>query len=296
MKPGTSSKIKAAAGDKILLPYNTACTHKARHKHGTYTCYARDRCRCELCKEAERAYHRSLSRRHAYGQHPRVDAEPIRQHVKQLREQGMSVSQMAAQSGLHRNTINALLFQHQGKQPTLRMSREKADKLLALTPERHSHLLMNAVGARRRLQALQCLGYTWNKLAKLAGSDFLTIRNVGEGSQTELYLATHKTICELFDTYWMVPSTDRLAEYIRQRSLQRGYHSALEWDMETIDDPRSRPRGRKYKRSATGRTVATAEDVYWLADAGESENSIAKITGLTFDVVHQTLYNRTTNR
>lgn len=155
--------------------------------HGTNASYARG-CRCDECKDAQRAYHRAwmASRREAAGaiaeEHhgtaygyqlgcrsrkqcpgtpscpdaslaeerrrrrqagipaapPRVDAEPVRAHVRDLMADGMTLDAIAAGADVGRSHLGTLLYGRSGDRKgefAAQIDAEKAQRLLALKGE-----------------------------------------------------------------------------------------------------------------------------------------------------------------
>lgn len=58
---------KIVQAEKAISDYWAAHTPRVKAKHGTYSMYSNQKCRCEPCVEAGRAYHREWSRRRKVG-------------------------------------------------------------------------------------------------------------------------------------------------------------------------------------------------------------------------------------
>lgn len=123
--------------DSPTIP-NQACEHpRVTHYHGTRACYTLDGCRCRDCQAARKRYDRRRSK--WIGEFPtlppaRVDAEPIRAHLHDLMEQGMGAKRIAHVSGVPHGAVSKLLYGDyvRGSQPSKKISRRNAEKLLAL--------------------------------------------------------------------------------------------------------------------------------------------------------------------
>jgi hypothetical protein len=108
-------------------------------EHGTYAKYVAERCRCELCRAANRSYERARTRRKAYGREPWVDAAPARRHVKKLmasgpgQTDGVGLKQIVKVSGVSHGCLWKLVYGKNGK-PSKRIHRDTEQKLLAVTP------------------------------------------------------------------------------------------------------------------------------------------------------------------
>ncbi len=100
-------------GDQVLIdaPAERPCTHqRVHHHHGTLGRYVSDRCRCRPCRDAHTAYHRDRTTQLAHGSWQKyADAEPVRQHLRQLMSAGLWQTTIAARSGVGLATIARLL-------------------------------------------------------------------------------------------------------------------------------------------------------------------------------------------
>lgn len=137
-----------------------------RHRlHGTRAAYTHDGCKCPSCQRANRTAQQARRRAIAYGQwHPYADAEPVRAHVAQLVDSGISLATIAARAGVSRGTLHALLStQAAATQPRLRTS--TAQRIRQVTTGSQHPALVDSIGAKRRLQALIANGWSMTRLA-----------------------------------------------------------------------------------------------------------------------------------
>lgn len=148
------------------------CHHpRARHRHGTRAAYVADRCRCDDCREANRADAAARRRAIAYGRwQPYVDAAPVRQHIERLRAAGMGINRVVALSGVGSGTVRQLVYGDRAGRPTLRVRAATARAVLAIPLDRPaSGALVPAAGARRLVTDLEEAGYTRQDLAAHLG-------------------------------------------------------------------------------------------------------------------------------
>lgn len=208
------------------------------HSYARYTAG----CRCRVCRRANVAYESNRRRQVAYGRwQPFVDAEPVRQHVQRLRAAGMGQKRVAELAGISSNTIAKLLY---GATPTRRVRPATAERLLSVTLGLdlfRAAALVDATGARRRLQALVALGWPMTELARRMGmapstfSQFMRSRTVRA--------VNARRVGELYESMWdQAPPRDtpqRRGAASRARTLARveGWLPPLAWDDDTIDDP-----------------------------------------------------------
>ncbi len=158
------------------------------HRHAEVaTCYVIHRCRCEPCRHANSARERRRAKLKAYGrwESPYVDAQPAREHVLRLRASGVGYKSIANLAGVSVTSVRALIYGREdyidgGHGPRhgehlKRISRDKAERLLALNPTmeqlpRSAH--RPARGTVRRVQALIAMGWTIRAIAEAADVDY----------------------------------------------------------------------------------------------------------------------------
>jgi transcriptional regulator with XRE-family HTH domain len=263
---------KEAAVDRTPKP----CLHKrVTHDHGTHACYVLDRCRCRPCADANTAYERTRSRRHAYGRFGNdwVDAQPARDHVRQLMAAGMGLKRIVEVSGYSQGAMTRLIYgsRERGMVPTKRISAQNAAAILAV----RATLDTLADGARvdntgtvRRLQALMVNGWSQSKLARRIGFEVRNFNYLLHG-QRAVTVGTAKKVRDLYEELWdqQPPrdSTGHRGAYTRatRYAATRGWLPPLAWDDDTIDDPTATPFD---EAPAVGVKRLHIEDVEFLLD------------------------------
>lgn len=135
-------------------------------RHGLYTTYVNDRCRCDACKLANTINARKRRKAIAYGRgEVFVPIGPARDHLKALMAKGWSVGKLTEASGVGRHNITSALYGHYEK-----ISATTLAMILALedSGDRNFKSVDNR-GVRRRCEALQALGFSLNFQAKYLG-------------------------------------------------------------------------------------------------------------------------------
>lgn len=232
------------------------CQHKrARHQHGTRAAYVADRCPCEPCRQANRAYENGRSRQITYGRwSPYVDAAPAREHIRACMAAGIGTRRICEISGVSRSAVIALLYgkQRAGKTPTpsARIRPEVSAKLLAVrvsVDNLAGRALIDATGTRRRLQALVAIGWSRAELGRRIGvtpQNFTTLMTTGR-----VTVRTAAAVSALYDEISMQPRTaddhgGRISiSRARRSAAAAGWVPPLAWDDEDIDDPAAKPAG-----------------------------------------------------
>lgn len=183
------------------------------HKHAqTGTCYAIHKCRCDDCRAAMTQRARIRERAKLYGRydHGLTDAEPARAHLRMLMDAGMGWKRISEVSGVGYTAISSLIYGRKGshKDPrkgetVKRITRSKAEKILAVTPSIELFrpgALVSSRGAIRRIQALGTLGWSPSRLATMLGK---TKTNLHTSLRCEQITAgLHTAIADLYEGLW----------------------------------------------------------------------------------------------
>lgn len=105
-----------------------------RASHGRFV----QGCRCDACREANRAYEEDRRRRRLYGEPARfVDAEPVRRRIRLLLDRGYTVKEIERVSGVGHSTIHGIMVRHwRTGRPVERCRRETKDAICAIRCER----------------------------------------------------------------------------------------------------------------------------------------------------------------
>lgn len=225
---------------------------KARHEHGTRLGYVVDKCRCEDCREAATAYERNRRRQTAYGRydHGRVDAEPVREHLRYLMDNGVSYKQASKLSGVSLSAVGAILYGRPERNhgPYPRVSRSTADKILAVRPSLDGMAdgrYIDSTGTKRRVQALVAIGWSRARIGERIG---ISPTNMSAFLQADQCTVTKaKVVRALYNELWNKPQqgTDQRsrisANRARNYARSQGWVPPLAWDDGTIDDPAAKP-------------------------------------------------------
>ncbi len=228
---------------------NEACPHpRAKHRHGTYLCFQRDKCHCVPCTSAARRHAKLTSYRTATGTHSYVDAEPVRQHVLHLRE-SLTVGQIESRSGVNRTAIRILVGDWPGKPASKRVTRTTAAALLDVTPVAiagEEHCLVDAVGTRRRLQALVALGWPAQVLRRRIDVTSSTVWLLINRPRKKAWVkaSTRADVVKLYEELsCTAPSPSRQASLARRLAFERRWAPPAAWDDDAIDNRHARPHG-----------------------------------------------------
>lgn len=100
---------------------------------------------------------------------------------------------------------------------------------------------VSALGTRRRVQALACLGWSTAELSRRLGRHRSYLLKVLRNDRLEP--ATVLTICRLYDELSMTLCTSPTAAQTADDARRRGWVPPLAWDDATIDDPAAEPVG-----------------------------------------------------
>jgi hypothetical protein len=102
--------------------------------HGTTRGYWNG-CHCSRCKAANANYHAARRQLVAYGRWaPYIEGDIVRDHIRDLMENGVGYRAVAELAGLPHKTIQRILYGHPARQkpPTKRVRARTAAALLAV--------------------------------------------------------------------------------------------------------------------------------------------------------------------
>jgi hypothetical protein len=145
-------------------------------EHGTHAKYAVERCRCELCRQAQRAYNRNRVRQLSRPDGvwcPYVDAKPARNHLEWLSTCGVGIKTVAKVGGLSHGTLSKLVYgdPQRGMGPSKRIRPATAEKILAVMPAMAGGGQKVPAGATwRLLDELIARGWSRSEIARRLGA------------------------------------------------------------------------------------------------------------------------------
>lgn len=255
---------------RIAADRRVACRcPRARHRHGTYEARKGGGCGCEPCMQAGRRYAKRQSHLGRTGRSNLVDAQPARDHVRQLLKGGLTLGQVEQRSGVHRTGLRHLVGTgSDGRPAAARVRRDTAARLLAVTAARvgeETNGLVDPAGTRRRLQALVATGWTQSALARRLGILPANLPKIVHGGRSAIRVATRDAVRALYDELWdqPPPASTPAERRARTRALTfaaaHGWPPPMAWDDDLIDDPVAQPAGTHWTYPFTPDT-ASADD------------------------------------
>lgn len=217
--------------------------------HNTLTCYANYGCRLPECVDRKRKWARERHRAMRAGTwQPRIDATPVREHLQQLLEAGLTQQAIADTAGVPRQSISDLFYGRSSRRRGLRHTTypEFAAKILAVTADNITAGRVHATGAHRRIQALIAAGWPLIHIGAQFGMDkqrpeqILRVQRIyvfTRGRVAEGYERIHKLRPERHG----VPSNK--ARLSREWATSNRWPDPKYWAdrMDVIDDPDFQP-------------------------------------------------------
>lgn len=278
------------------------CTHidtdgTERHPHGNRIRYIIDRCRCRACRDASRAYEANRLRRKAYGLGTLtgyVDAQPVRDHIQALSDQGMGWKRVARDAGIAPSTVCYIRYGRSGGQPKRRVMRRTADKILAVRYNPGDWSIVDGNGTRLRLQALTANGWPRAQLTARLGSgpDNWNRLLTGHG---KVRASTRDAVTRVYEQLWdavPVPAGPRETAQVtlaRRRAAARGWARPMELDDDLVDDPGYVPTRVDEPPRGRGQATDNVENIEWLADHGLTLHEIVTQLQLHPDSITRSL-------
>lgn len=276
------------------------CQHKhADHQHGTRAAYVLDKCRCRACRDATAKEARAKARAEAYGTwQPYVDAQPVRDHIAALRDQGLGVKRIAHLAGLGHGTISAVVYgkyvNGERRTPPVRVRPNTAQRILAVTAGLDTlgtKVAVDSTGTRRRIEAMLAAGWSVNAFARASGVNQQALHSAL--LHQPITATNARAARDAYELLWATPPAENTwhqkaaATRARNTAKARGYVPALMWDDEDIDDPYAAPADPDWDTpTKPGRAARVhLDDVDFLLRAGESLEHIAERLGVTTDAI-----------
>lgn len=205
-----------------------------------------------------------------------VDAAPVLERYRVLRERGLTTHQIARLSGVNRDTLRRM-----GRWGEGRVRRGTADLLMAVNipPMQSTGVHVSSVGTCRRIQSLAAAGYSLGFIGKELG---VTQQAVTAVLKQDMVIAeTAVKVAELFDRLHMTPGPSTRARKWAQR---RGWVLPLCWDEDTIDNPDAVP------DAGAHRPVSASQRIAELRELGVTDlQEIAERLGIKRDSVERQL-------
>jgi hypothetical protein len=190
------------------------------------------------------------TRQQAYGRwNGLINAGPARDHARALLAAGMGGQQIQAAARLSSGAWTKLIYGAGDRPPARRVRPATAARILAIPIPRPDQLApgqtIDGTGARRRLQALACLGWSNRSLARAAGVDPQPFDAALRGRP--VLVRTHHAIRTLYQQLWATPAPARdqreriSTSRTRNRATRSGWLPPMTWDDDTIDNPDTTP-------------------------------------------------------
>ena len=267
-------------------------------QHGTRSCYAAG-CRRPECTRANSEAGSRRNRLIAYGRwqpRPLVDAGPAREHLLALAAEGTGWRQAARQAGLPVDTVRNLLYPRGARGRVARTSPRVAAAVLAVRTDPAllpGSVCVDAVGTRRRLQALVALGWSQRRLAAMLGVSPQSFGHLIH-DRDQVTAATFRAVRDLYDRLWnTAPPAAGPGERISvsralRASAARGWPPPGAWDDDLIDDPAASP-APGWRRPSRRRPSDLAAEARELARYGLSRAQAAERLGVSRNTLDQAM-------
>ncbi len=165
----------------------------------------------------------------------RVPVEPVREHLRTLVDAGMSLTEIAAASGVAGGTVNRILYMPH----VTTCAKVNADALLALEPEAKNRRSIDGTGTRRRIHALMRSGWSQGDIGARLGVDHAVVSEwaiLPDGGRVHPDSADIVRIL-----YGRLCAEDGTNHRARMWAERRGWHPPEAWSDATIDDPAAEP-------------------------------------------------------
>lgn len=248
-------------------------TNKAPH-HDNTICIQWHNCTRPECRDRFNARRRALRAGAIQPSRTLVDAEPIRQHIEDLCDAGLTPNRIAALAGVAHTTIDLFIK----PKPSVGRGRKRftlgeiAERILAVKP-------VTPIGALRRIQALSAIGWTTRHIATHAGLSHRGL--IALDGHKHLNLPTTQKITNVYAQLSTANPIDAgilpgHAQRARDRAQANRWPTPYYWTQhpDGIDDPHFQP-----LYGVTRREIV-AQDANWIMRAGADRATAAERLGV----------------
>jgi hypothetical protein len=205
-------------------------------------------CRCKGCTEANSAYKKWREWLIETGRWAAlVPAEPVREHIRRLERAGMGRDQLAQRSGISVGGIQKIMLGQRGKLARSVRSATAA-AIAAVEPEAGvapSRVVVDGLGARRRLESLTAMRWTGKLLAGQTGLNENTIKQIMHGGPVSV--ATEEAVKTAYARLWDKRPIERTSyervngDRAASRARANGWAPPAAWAPGELDRPRGEP-------------------------------------------------------
>lgn len=231
-------------------------------------------CRCQPCTLAVRAARKRRKVYRQLGKPALIDATPARNRLILLHQTMCWRTLAVATKGDPRN----LQLIYRGDRPQI--TRSTHDKIMAvpLPATADAFLYVDATGTRRRIQALQAGGHSYQAIADAVGSTRWRINVIADGKQPTVRQHMAQRIADAYDQLaHQTLAANGFTARSRNNATAKGWPGADFWeDVERIDDPTFDPAA---IAGEAPKFMRLGEDALWLRAQGYDRHQVAARLG-----------------
>lgn len=241
-------------------------------------------CKCQPCRDAKNKADSLRLLANLSGKPVRIPAEPITAHLRSLLAAGMGWPRITRAAHCSTCTISRLL---NGQE---KVRRSVAERILAVQFRPAPGRIVDALGTRRRIQALMAMGHTVAGISDESGVDASVLSDVLGGAD-HVRGMTCDRISAAYDWLSHTPPANTHPAAVtanRLRAERNGWAGPEYWDEEDFDNPDFVPA----TSDDIGRTALARHrkaEIVRLDRYGVPEDDIAQRLGMDDDYVHDML-------
>lgn len=289
-----------------------------KYRHGTSNGYVNGKCRCEPCTDNNRTRTKLTQLKKHRGTYESyfVPAEPSRQRVKLIMaETGWGAKYLAGLIGMSKNSLQALVY---GRTPAevahgkllhaAEVTRQNHNKIMAFKWSEdmgHNRALIKPKGFQRRVEALQCMGYSVDYIGAKMGTNGGNLKVMCERGfiRRENFVKMAKLYDELCMVRFAPTTKAERCSYTRtvNKAKKLKFAPPLSWDDIDLDDKPAVVEKDKelvdevkleLMRSGQPVTISRSEVIPFtvaLAESGMNQMEIARLMKTTGSAINKRL-------
>lgn len=222
---------------------------------------------------------------------PLVDAEPVRQHVRELMAAGVGYVRIAHAADVKVGTIDYLLYPGEGSKRGKKINHENARRLLSVQASHVVTGCVDATGTSRRLRALMAVGWPPIHLGERLGLCPHYVREIQR--RPTVYASTAHAMARVYNELWNKRPehygvSPKAANTARNYARKQGWPPPAAWDDDALDDPTRGPEPSVEPELNRNELAAyRRQEIAHLASFGIPEQDIAARLGISDSTVQQ---------
>jgi hypothetical protein len=195
-------------------------------------------CHCSDCVVVMRR----IAKRHRTGRLERVPSSAAWEQLEEWLEAGFEPAWIESACGIPRQSIQSAIFEARHGQGQRNFGARYSALIVNADIWSATGGRASAIGSRRRLRALQCMGWTNEALSRETGISFVTLASIQRGSVSKV---SARLFHPIKDAYDRLAEIDGGSNHAKIRARKNSYLPPAAWDDPDTDPDQDAVDGRR---------------------------------------------------